>query len=137
MNYQPYYQPYNGIYQQRQDYQQPVQQLQPIQPMQPKILQGRLIDNEASVASAEIPFDFSVSYFPLTDGSAILTKQLLQDGTSKIVKFVPATEEEKEQPRYLSESDLEEYKDTVNDTLDELKEEVKEIKKELKARKDK
>ena len=50
-------------------------------------LQGKSVDNLEVVKSTDIPLDGSKSYFPLTDGSMIATKQLQSDGTSKIVIY--------------------------------------------------
>ena len=50
----------------------------------PMILQGKAVDSIDVVKAMDVPLDGSVTYFPKTDGSAIFTKQLLADGTSKI-----------------------------------------------------
>ena len=57
-------------------------------------LQGKSIDNLEVVKAMDIPLDGSISYFPLVDGTAIVTKQLQQDGTSKITIFKPIEAEE-------------------------------------------
>ena len=59
-------------------------------------LQGKQVDSVDVVKATDVPFDGSVSYFPLTDGSAIVTKQLQMDGTSKIVIFKPFNEQKSE-----------------------------------------
>ena len=89
-----YYQP-NGYYnpyimqqpvqmsQQNQIQNQP-QQLQRQETFGTKTtLQGKSVDSIEVVKATDIPLDYSVSYFPLTDGSAIVTKQLQQDGTEE------------------------------------------------------
>lgn len=43
-------------------------------------LQGKSVDSLDVVKAMDIPLDGSISYFPLTDGSAIITKQLQMDG---------------------------------------------------------
>ena len=50
-------------------------------------IQGKTIDNIEVVKAIDIPLDGSISYFPLADGSAIVSKQLQQDGTSKIIIY--------------------------------------------------
>lgn len=55
-----------------------------------------------------------MSYFPIADGSAIVTKQLQNDGTSKMVVYKPVVEEA---PKTVS--------------TDELKEEITSLKKEI------
>ena len=103
-NYQPMYQPnYNPIY-------TPTYQQQGIQ--------GRIVDNADVVRATEISLDGSVNYFPLADGSAILTKQLQMDGTSKIVMYKPVVNE---MPKQLSNEDL-------NTEITNLKEELEELK---------
>ncbi|HJG96258.1 MAG TPA: hypothetical protein K8V90_04045, partial [Romboutsia timonensis] len=57
-------------------------------------LQGKSIDNLEVVKAMDIPLDGSISYFPLVDGSAIVTKQLQQDGTSKITIYKPIEADE-------------------------------------------
>lgn len=74
---------------------------------QVKNLQGKQVDNVEVVKATEIPFDGSVSYFPMFDGSAIFTKQLMQDGTSKINIYKPITFEEVKEDKYVTQSELE------------------------------
>ena len=47
-------------------------------------LNGKQVESIDIVKNLEIPLDGSISYFPLVNGTAIATKQLMQDGTSKI-----------------------------------------------------
>ena len=69
-------------------------------------LMGKVIDSAESVKVTDIPLDGSTSYFPLADGSAIYTKKLQLDGTSKIVVYKPVVEEEKETIKYVTFDDL-------------------------------
>lgn len=92
----------------------------------------------------------SISYFPLVDGSAIVTKQLQQDGTSKTTVYKPVNEEEevKQTPVFIT---LEEFNEKIkelsnNDFKDDLKsikrqikdlqEDMEDMSKDLKKRKD-
>lgn len=71
------------------------------------ILQGKSVDSIDVVKATDVALDGSVCYFPLIDGSAIITKQLQQDGTSKITVYKPIQEEDNTpQPKYVTESDL-------------------------------
>lgn len=131
-NYNPYYQ--------QPRFQQPMTQLEPqiqyIQPTftKPSGLQGKQVDSFEVAKASDVPFDGSVSYFPLTDNSAIVTKQLQTDGTSKIVVFKPI-EEEKETKRYITSEELEKALNGLNlDEIEDIKEELKEIKKQLKKK---
>ena len=102
-NYQPIYQPnYNQMY----------------TPTYQQGIQGRIVDNADVVRATEISLDGSVNYFPLADGSAILTKQLQMDGTSKIVMYKPVVNE---MPKQLSNEDL-------NTEITNLKEELEDLK---------
>ena len=116
---------------------------QPILPTQmsvPSTLQGKIVDNAEIVKVTDIPLDGSTSYFPLTDGSAIVTKQLQGDGTSRIVVYKPVIEENKDKeieenkPKYVTESYFSEKiekldnSDVLNDLLDEIKNLRREIK---------
>lgn len=96
-------------------------------------LQGKSIDNLEVVKATDIPLDGSISYFPLADGSAIATKRLMQDGTSKIKIYKPVDEETKqEQPKYITESDLKaQIKDFNNKDIKDIKEELKSLKRQV------
>lgn len=48
------------------------------------ILQGKVVDSLEVVKAMDVPLDGSITYFPKADGTAIYTKQLQKDGTSKI-----------------------------------------------------
>ena len=81
-------------------------------------LQGKVVDSLDVVKATDIPYDGSVSYFPLTDGTAIITKQLQQDGTSKVVIYKPMIENEEN--KYITETDLEkQLKDMDNKFITE------------------
>lgn len=81
-------------------------------------IQGRIVDNVDVVRATEISLDGSVNYFPLADGSAIVTKQLQMDGTSKIVVYKPAVNE---MPKQID----------LNAEITSLKEQVEELKDKL------
>ena len=97
MNYYNPYQPqFNRMQQSMYSIpQQPMQQPMQQQPIINNIgLQGKSVDSIDVVKAMDINLDGSVSYFPLTDGSAIVTKQLQMDGTSKTVIYKPIKEEQ-------------------------------------------
>ena len=74
-------------------------------------LQGKTVDNIEVVKATDIPLDGSISYFPLVDGSSIVTKQLMQDGTSRMIVYKPAETEPKATENkeiYVTEKQLEE-----------------------------
>ena len=117
--FNPYYQP--------QRFQPMIQQA--IEPIQNKsILNGKSVDSMDVVKAMDIPLDGSISYFPLTDGSAIITKQLQMDGTSKTVVYKPI--EEKKTTNYLTHDDLEKIKNDYED----LKQEIKSLEKKIKSK---
>lgn len=99
------------------------QNMQPQMNIQPKNLQGKQVDNIDVVKATEIPFDGSISYFPLTDGTAILTKQLMQDGTSRINVYKPVPIEEVKEDRFVTQSELEKQ---INILKEELRRKEKE-----------
>ena len=93
----------------------------PTQPMNTTLgLFGKVVDSADVVKVTDIPLDGSTSYFPLTDGSAILTKKLQLDGTSKITVYKPVVEEEKPTPKYVTFDDLEEIKTHIQDIENKL-----------------
>ena len=96
-------------------------------------LQGKTVDNIEVVKATDIPLDGSVSYFPLVDGSSIVTKQLMQDGTSRMIVYKPAETELKATENkeiYVTEKQLEEKLSTFNN--EELKQEIEKLKKQIK-----
>ena len=89
----------NPYYTQQQRF-QPMGMATPQMPTQPYIpnmpqptpqigLQGKSVESLDVVRAMDIPLDGTVSYFPLTDGTAIVSKQLQSDGTSKMVVYKP------------------------------------------------
>lgn len=98
-------------------------------------LLGKSVDSIDVVKAMDIPLDGSVSYFPLTDGSAIVTKKLQADGTSKTVIYKPV-EESKGDTKFLVMEDLENIINDINDMKD-LKEQFSSVKKDIKELKDK
>lgn len=133
-NYNPYlYQPQ----QQRMptEYQQPTQQyMQPIQINKPLGLLGKSVDSIEVVKAMDITLDGSISYFPLTDGSAIVTKQILQNGTSKTVIYKPVDEDKQEPVKnYITVEEFNQRFAEINiDEIEDLVDEFKDIKKDIK-----
>jgi hypothetical protein len=138
---------YNPYYPQQQRFQnveQPNQQPMmtayqpPIQLTKPTTLLGKAVESIDVVKATDIPLDGSISYFPLTDGSAIVSKQLQNDGTSKIVVYKPAKEDKKEEIQFATLDDLQEAIGEIDlSDIQDLKEEIKDIKKQLKELKPK
>ena len=134
------FEPYNmynqyGMYNPYPNYNQQLQQRQnqPTYKPQTTVLQGKVVDSLDVVKAADIPYDGSVSYFPLTDNSAIITKQLQQDGTSKVIIYKPISNEpEENKPKYVTESDLEkQLKDVNTKDIKDIKEDIKTLKRKL------
>ena len=105
-------------------------------------LNGKQVDSIDTVKSMDIPLDGSISYFPLANGSAIITKQLMQDGTSKITIYEPKTQKEdtkfatiEDIDKRLEKLDFSEI-DDLKDDLEDLKKELKDIKNKLKTKKE-
>lgn len=132
MNYYPNY---------NQFYTQPIQRMQPVEQQypqymqtqfkQPTGLQGKSVDSIEVVKATDIPLDGSVSYFPLADGTAIVTKQLQQDGSSKTMIYKPIEEDEVAMlPKYVTPEDLEEAIKKVDITA--LKDELKSLRRQIK-----
>lgn len=113
---------------------QPQPYIPTIQPINnPTSLLGKAVESIDVVKAMDIPFDGSISYFPLTDGSAIITKQLQTDGTSKMVVYKPVQEDKKDAIQFAT---LEDIQDAINDLdlsdIQDLRDDIKEIKKQLK-----
>ena len=105
-------------------------------------LNGKQVESIDIVKTLEIPLDGSISYFPLVNGTAIATKQLMQDGTSKITIYEPKTQ--KEDMKFATIEDIDKRLeklgfneiDDLKDDLEDLKKELKDIKNKLKIKKD-
>ena len=140
MNTYPYY---NQYYAQQMQNQIPrVQPIQPVEQQYPQYtqpqpmfkqqvgLQGKSVDSIEVVKAMDIPLDGTISYFPITDGSAIVTKQLQQDGSSKTIIYKPIEAEETNNlPKYVTAEELEEKLKEINNN--ELREEIKNIKRQM------
>lgn len=113
--------------------QQPIQQ--PIQPMQPVGLQGKSVDSIDVVKAMDINLDGSISYFPLTDGTAIVTKQLQMDGTSKVVIYKPVVENEKEEKttaiNYITPEVLDEKVKVIHEANSNVQDGIVSIKEQI------
>lgn len=130
--YTPYYQQrYAGLPQQ--PMQQPMAQQQQVIPVNQNNLIGKQVDSIDMVKAIEYPLDGSISYYPLTSGEAIVTKQLQLDGTSKMIIYRPVEEDKKSIPKYITKEDLESVLDDYGvNGLDDIKDDLKALKKEIK-----
>lgn len=154
-----YYPNYNQFY--NQQMQQQIPKMQPMEQSYPQYaqptpiykqaitLQGKSVDSVDVVKAMDIPLDGSISYFPLTDGSAIVSKQLLPDGSSQTIVYKPIEEKEVNNlPKYMTTSEFDErikkfdnsnLKDEIKNIkrqLKDLSEDIKDVNEELKNRKD-
>ena len=122
MGYNPYMQ--NQIQRPQDNYQQYNRQ---------PTLQGRTVDNLEVVKAVEIPLDGSTSYFPIADGSAIVSKQLQKDGTSKLVIYKPVVGEEKQtETKYITENDLKaQFGEFGSKDIKDMRDEIKSLKKQI------
>lgn len=135
--YNPYYpqQRYQGV---DTNNQQPMitTYQQPMQLAKPSSLLGKVVDNIEVVRATDIPLDGSTSYFPLSDGSSIVTKQLQMDGTSKMVVYKPVKEDSDDSKKFVTFEEMQNELAKIDILdLEDLKDEVKEIKKQLKSMK--
>lgn len=141
----------NPYYTNFQQYQRPVQPMQPMEQFnnnisqnqasykQPAGLQGKIVDSVDVVKAMDIPLDGSISYFPLSDGTGIVTKQLQQDGTSKTILFKPVVDDKKakKEENYVTLEQLKnELKNIDNKDIKDLKDEIKTIKRQVRDLKD-
>lgn len=129
------YNPYNNqFYNQsmmQPRYTQPIEP-QPIIP-KPMGLNGKVVDSVDTVKGMDINLDGSVSYFPLADGSKIVTKQLNVDGTSKMVVYEQVKENIKE-VKYITSDELDKAIKKID--LSDIKDEIDNLKKQIKNLKD-
>lgn len=114
----------------------------PIQPQtmpqmgQKPLLNGKQVESIEVVKAIDIPLDGTISYFPIADGSAIVSKQLQLDGTSKTIIYKPI--EEGQIPKYATIEDINKAIKEIDLTdIDDLKDDLKDIRAELKELKKK
>lgn len=93
-------------------------------------LQGKSVDNIDVVKAMDIPLDGSISYFPIADGSAIVTKQLQADGTSRTIVYKPIEGEEVKIPKYITPEELDEAMKKIDNNP--IKEDIKTLKRQIK-----
>lgn len=128
----PYYNPYMNQQPRYQPIEQPMNNYQTQAPS----LLGKQVDSIDVVKAMDIPIG-SVGYFPLADGSGIITKSWQADGTTKITEYKPV-EGKKDVVKYLTKEDLETtLKEFDLSRLDDIEDELKDIRKQLKAKKGK
>lgn len=108
-------------------------------------LLGKSVESVDVVKAMDIPLDGSTSYFPLTDGSAIVTKKIQNDGTSKTVVYKPVDNTDNNKTTYatiddidnkLKEIDIDGSIKSFKDELKSIKKQIKEIKLELNDKED-
>ena len=130
-----YYQPPRNLGIQT-NYQQPIYQPMyqvPISQPTSSGLQGKIVDSIETAKNQDIQLDGSISYFALTDGTAIVSKQLQADGTSKTTIYRPISEEQVEPPKYATLDDIKKEINNIDlSDIDDLKEEIRDLKKQLK-----
>jgi hypothetical protein len=127
-NYNPYNPYFNN--QQIQNRYQPIDQAIGPKPMG---LNGKVVDSIDTVKGMDINLDGTVSYFPLADGSKIITKQLNSDGTSKIVIYSQTKEDNKE-VKYITSEELDKAIKKID--LSDIKDDIKSLKKQIKELRD-
>lgn len=129
------YNPYNNqFYNQsmiQPRYSQPIEP-QPIMP-KPMGLNGKVVDSIDTVKGMDINLDGSISYFPLADGTKIITKQLNMDGSSKMVVYEQVKENIKE-VKYITSDELDKAIKKID--LSDIKDEIDNLKKQIKKLKD-
>ena len=133
----PYYQTMQRPQTMEQQYTQYVPQTQ--QPMsqsyrQPMGMQFKYIDSLDAAKVIDLPLDGSPIFLIVTDGSAIATKQLQQDGTSKTLVYKLDNEEKLETTtEYVTLEQLENALESKNNNGDikDIKEEIKSIKRQI------
>lgn len=98
-----------------------------------QVLNGKLVDSIEVVKATEVNLDGTTGYYPLTDGSAIVTKKLLTDGTSKMTIYKPVEEKDTPKVEYATMEDVKKsIKEIDLSEVDDLRDEVKELKAEIK-----
>lgn len=97
MPYQPPMQ--DRLAQLQNQYQQAVPQYAPVQQAQQQMLHlnGQVVDSLDVVKAKDVDLSGAVTYYPKADQSEIYTKQLMADGTSRIVTYKAVPQEQPQQ----------------------------------------
>ena len=97
------------------------------------MLQGKTVESIDVAKITEGPIDGSVGYYPLTDGSAIVSKQLQADGKTKITVYKPVELSDLgNDVKFVTPEELDEALKNVDiPSLKELKEELKTLKRQF------
>lgn len=125
-NLEQQFTPYNQNYQP--NFQQTYPQNPQIYPQASLGLQGKLVDSIDVVKAIDIPLDGSISYFPIADGSVIVTKQLQKDGTSKTIIYKPIEQEAEKKVDYITSA---EFEQRFAEKTENYAEELKNVKRQL------
>ena len=126
--YQNQYMPnnYNSYYQNQPRAQE---QFQPY--VRQSGLQGKIVTSIDEVKAIDIPLDGSTSFFALADGSAVVSKQLQQDGKSKTIIYVPQ-EDKQVETKYITENELKaQFGEFNHKDIKDIKDEIKSLKKQI------
>ncbi len=113
------------------------------QNMQPMVIPGKSVEGIDVVKVIDVPLDGSKIYFPQTDGKAIYTKQLQQDGKSKTSVYVLEEEGHNiDVPKDNIQIDdikkevnmiIEDFKKGINESLDSITTKLDDINNKLKC----
>ena len=112
----PYMDRMNFLQNYQQNLQQPMMPAQMSGTNQQMSVTGKVVDSIDVVKATDVPMDGNMYYFPKADGTEIFGKQWLQNGTTRILTFKPALEDN---PNDLS-SDTEKLKISLSDDVTEV-----------------
>lgn len=98
---------------------------QNIQNMQPMLIPGKSVESIDVVKVTDAPLDGSKIYFPQTDGKAIYTKQLQQDGKSKTSVYILQKEGQNNEIM-ANNNQIDEIKKEVNVIIEDFKKGINE-----------
>ena len=149
---QPYINPYyfqnNPAFQQQQmynpmaPYQERLNQMQAQYSQQPMVqqnqamgLNGEIVDSIDVVKAKNVDMSGNVTYYPKADLSEIFTKQLMPDGTSKIVTYRAMQSDQNEQqgvPQYATVQNINDmFSQFKNDLMQNILDNFTDIKQML------
>lgn len=88
---------------------------------------GEMVGDIETVRAAQIDMSGQPRFYPRSDGSAIYRKQLMPDGTSKIMTYNLATEPQESASDTSTDSQIASALAEITQRLDTLSEQVKAI----------
>lgn len=92
---------------------------------------GEIVTDVESVKASRVDMGGAISYYPLADGNRIYSKQLMPDGTSKIIRYDKFIDDDTKTSEKLNLSQSDTYQKDVMLKIDGLEESINNLSKKI------